>query len=100
MVQANTQAIQNEIEDFTPDEKIYFSVGNVDYSKVQGVKFNKKKPFIDQCFADIPHAGQDCRDLSSLLAMYDFDFRDKAVGVPGTDEYKPQNRYISENATK
>jgi hypothetical protein len=42
MVQANTQAIQNEIDDFIPDEKIYFSVGQVDYSAVQSVKFDLK----------------------------------------------------------
>ena len=38
MVESNTQAIQNVIEDFRPDEKIYFAVGNSKYDKVLRVK--------------------------------------------------------------
>ena len=98
MVQANTQAIQNEIEDFTPDEKIYFAVGNASYNNVYKVQFSKTGAEVAQCMADIPHAGQDCRDLSSLLEMYDFDFRDAPVTVDG--EVKPKNRYMTIDGTR
>ena len=53
MVEGNTQVIQNAIEDFRPDEKIYFSVGN---STFDAVYEEKPKVGYAQAFADIDHA--------------------------------------------
>ena len=84
MVQANTQAIQDEIEDFKSDEKIFFGVGNFSYDAVYKVEEKRggKVKEIVQGFADLSHAYQDCLDLQSLLSMYDFNFR----------PYDPQNK--------
>lgn len=100
MVQANTQAIQDEIEDFRSDEKIFFGVGNFSYDAVyKVVETNKGKgKEIVQGFNDLPHAYQDCLDLMSLLSTYDFNFRPYDAMNKSTKFGEHNNCFLLPNA--
>ena len=106
MVEANSQAIQNEIEDFKPDERIYFSVGNACYDAVHQPHYeNGKIVKYTEGMKDIHHATQDCWDLLGLLEKYDFEFRskeeiDEETKKPSTAPGVSKNCYICENAKK
>lgn len=77
MVDANTKLIQDKIYEFRADEKFFFGVGNQKYDKVFQVKEDKSGvKTVQQAFANIDHAIQDCFDMKALLEKYDFEFND------------------------
>ena len=87
--------MQNAIEHFVPDEKIFFGVANVKYDNVWKVKGTG----VVQCYADIHHKDQYLDEFSTELLNYDFNFRDQADDSI-TEFGKHKNKFILKDASR